>query len=84
MTEHIEDKDKDKDKDKTITITQTEINALKKLIMYIKFSYEENEPLQYASSYSINSFLDKLIDIDCFGSAAIKILTTKNLSQKNQ
>ncbi len=76
VAEHI------KDKSKTITITQAEINALKKLIMYIKFSCEENESLQYASSYSINSFLDKLIDIDCFGNAARAFYSKRNIDNE--
>lgn len=52
---------------KEITITQDEISALKKLIMYIKFSCDDVESLQYAGSYAINSFFDKLIDVDYLG-----------------
>nr|WP_202611454.1 hypothetical protein [Proteus sp. G4445] len=75
VVEHIESK--------TIDITQDEVNALKKLIMYVKFSCEENESLQYASSYSINSFFDKLIDIDCFGKAAKEFYSKRNINNEN-
>jgi len=53
--------------EKKIIVTQAEISALKKLIMYVKFSCNDVESLEYAGSYAINSFFDKLIAIDYLG-----------------
>ncbi|HEB0100866.1 hypothetical protein IHE78_04725 [Serratia marcescens] len=52
------------DDSENMIVTQAEISALKKLIMYVKFSCDDVESLEYAGSYEINSFFDKLIAID--------------------
>lgn len=57
----------DKFKKNNIEISQAEISALKKLVMYVKFSCEEEESLIFAGSESINSFFDKIIDVDYLG-----------------
>ncbi|MGP3591074.1 hypothetical protein [Vagococcus sp. WN89Y] len=58
------------DKDKILKLSQGEIVALKKAIMYLKFSCEETESLMYAGSPLINSAFSKLIDIDDLGEHA--------------
>jgi hypothetical protein len=50
-----------------MAITQEEISALKKMIMYVKFSCEEAESLEYAGSYAVNSFLEKILELDYLG-----------------
>lgn len=63
---------------KEISITQGEISALKKLIMYIKFSCDDTESLFYAGSESINSFLDKILDVDYLGDYAREFYSKRN------
>jgi hypothetical protein len=58
------------DKDKVLMLNQGEVVALKKAIMYLKFSCEETESLMYAGSPLINSAFSKLIDIDDLGEHA--------------
>ncbi|WP_312974399.1 hypothetical protein [Atlantibacter sp.] len=58
-------------KEKSLTLNQGEIVALKKAIMYLKFSCEETESLLYAGSPLINSIFSKLISIDDLGQQAI-------------
>ena len=43
----------------TIALTQDEINALTKLILYIKFESDDVETLLYSASPFINSVLEK-------------------------
>lgn len=63
---------------KEISITQAEISALKKLIMYVKFSCDDTESLLYAGSESINSFLDKILDVDYLGDYAREFYSKRN------
>lgn len=65
-----------------ISITQGEISALKKLIMYVKFSCNDTESLLYAGSDSINSFLDKILDVDYLGVHAREFYSKKNQTMK--
>ncbi|MCW7550974.1 hypothetical protein OO184_24360 [Photorhabdus sp. APURE] len=65
-----------------ISITQAEIIALKKLILYVKFTCEESESLEYASSYSINNFFDKLIEVDSFKEAAKAFYNERNIDNE--
>lgn len=58
-------------KKKSLTLNQSEVVALKKAIMYLKFSCEETESLLYAGSPLINSIFSKLIAIDDLGQQAI-------------
>lgn len=58
------------DTNKTLKLSQGEIVALKKAIMYLKFSCEETESLMYAGSPLINSAFSKLIEIDDLGEHA--------------
>ena len=44
-----------------IALTQDEINALTKLILYIKFESDDIETLLYAASPFINSVLEKML-----------------------
>ncbi|EFE97796.1 Uncharacterised protein [Serratia odorifera] len=69
--------------EKVIAISQGEISALKKLIMYVKFSCDDVESLQYAGSYAINSFFDKLIEADCFGEHEKKFYRKRNLDNES-
>lgn len=68
--------------EKKINITQDEISALKKLIMYIKFSCDDVESLQYAGSYAINNFFDKLIEADYLGEYEKKFYSKRNLDNE--
>jgi len=54
-------------KDKIINLDQGEVVALKKAIMYLKFSCEETESLLYSGSSAINSVLTKLLANDDLG-----------------
>ncbi|RKO73739.1 hypothetical protein C5E04_23630 [Pectobacterium parmentieri] len=58
-------------KDKSLVLNQGEIAALKKAIMYLKFSCEETESLLYAGSPLVNSIFSKLTTIDDLGKQAI-------------
>lgn len=55
------------EKDKLLMLSQGEVVALKKAIMYLKFSCEETESLMYAGSPLINSAFSKIIDVDDLG-----------------
>ena len=57
--------------EKYLTLSQGEVVALKKAIMYLKFSCEETESVMYAGSPLINSILSKLIEIDDLGQQSI-------------
>ncbi|ORF08391.1 hypothetical protein BGI12_00180 [Snodgrassella alvi] len=57
--------------EKSLTLSQGEVNALKKAIMYLKFSCEETESVMYAGSPLINSVFSKLLVIDDLGEYAI-------------
>ncbi|WP_326902722.1 hypothetical protein P8F81_10870 [Kosakonia cowanii] len=59
-----------KEKEKVLHLSQGEIVALKKAIMYLKFSCEETESLMYAGSPLINSAFSKIIEVDDLGWAA--------------
>lgn len=61
-------------KEKSLTLNQGEVNALKKAIMYLKFSCEETESVMYAGSPLINSVFSKLLVIDDLGDYAIDFL----------
>lgn len=65
--------------EKKIIITQDEISALKKLVMYVKFSCDDVESLQYAGSYAVNSFFDKLIEVDYLGEYEREYYSKRNL-----
>ncbi|URQ61415.1 hypothetical protein LQ939_03470 [Pantoea alhagi] len=49
---------------KKIIITNEELNALKKAIFYLKFECEDVDSLLYAGSPYINTFLEKIIEMD--------------------
>ncbi|MEQ9870538.1 hypothetical protein ABRP77_15010 [Pectobacterium odoriferum] len=55
---------------KKLFFSQGEIIALRKAIIYLKFSCNETESLLYSGSESINSALSKLIDSDDFSKEA--------------
>ncbi|HHZ8844783.1 TPA: hypothetical protein ACWMEY_002426 [Enterobacter cloacae] len=57
--------------EKKLTLSQGEVVALKKAIMYLKFSCEETESVMYAGSPLINSIFSKLIEIDDLGQQSI-------------
>ena len=57
--------------EKSLTLSQNEIVALKKAIMYLKFSCEETESIMYAGNPLINSIFSKLIEIDDLGKVRI-------------
>ncbi|MGD8164528.1 hypothetical protein [Pantoea sp. FN0307] len=69
--------------EKKITITQDEISALKKLVMYVKFSCDDVESLQYAGSYAVNSFFDKLIEVDYLGEYEREYYSKRNLDNES-
>lgn len=71
----------DKD-DKSLILNQGEIIALKKAIMYLKFSCEETESLLYASSPLINSIFSKLISIDDLGKQAIDFYNKRHIENE--
>ena len=52
--------------EREIKLSQPEILALKKMILYIKFSCREEESIIFSGSYSINSVLKKIINADDF------------------
>ncbi|ELV2845769.1 MULTISPECIES: hypothetical protein [Enterobacteriaceae] len=57
--------------EKKLTLSQGEVVALKKAIMYLKFSCEETESVMYAGSPLINSIFSKLIELDDLGQQSI-------------
>ena len=57
--------------EKKLTLSQGEVVALKKAIMYLKFSCEETESVMYAGSPLINSIFSKLIEVDDLGQQSI-------------
>ncbi|CCW31134.1 conserved hypothetical protein [Xenorhabdus nematophila F1] len=78
MVKHIDKEDSGH----VISITQAEIIALKKLILYVKFTCEESQSLEYASSYSINGFFEKLVEVDCFKEAAKAFYNERNIDNE--
>ena len=68
--------------EKTLTLNQGEISALKKAILYLKFSCEETESLMYAGSPLINSVLTKLINVDDFGEEAISFYKERHVKNE--
>lgn len=69
-------------KERQLLVSQGEISALKKAIMYLKFSCEETESLLYAGSPLINSVLIKLIDIDDLGAQAKEFYKKKHVTNE--
>ncbi|AYG99830.1 hypothetical protein F6Q07_16735 [Pectobacterium parmentieri] len=65
--------------EKNIIITQDEISALKKLIMYTKFSCSDVESLQFAGSTAINSLFDKIIEADYLGKYEKEFYSQRNI-----
>ncbi|ENP9366896.1 hypothetical protein ACENH5_003918 [Escherichia albertii] len=65
-------------KNKNLLLNQGEVAALKKAIMYLKFSCEETESLLYAGSPLINSVFAKLLDIDDLGQQAKEFYSKKH------
>ena len=68
--------------EKRIIITQDEISALKKLIMYIKFSCSDVESLQFSGSYAINSLFDKIIEVDYLGGYEKEFYSKRNMDNE--
>lgn len=69
-------------KDKSLTLDQGEIVALKKAIMYLKFSCEEAESLLYAGSPLVNSIFSKLIAIDDLGQESIDFYNKRHIENE--
>lgn len=65
--------------DKNINLSAGEIEALKKLILYVKFSCEESESILYSGSRSINSFFNKLIEASDHGTYERSFFKKRNL-----
>lgn len=65
-------------KHKSLVLNQGEIAALKKAIMYLKFSCEETESLLYAGSPLINSIFSKLAAIDDLGQQSIEFYNKRH------
>ena len=65
-------------KNKFLSLSQGEITALKKAIIYLKFSCEQPDSLLFAGSPLINSALDKLIETDDFGEQEKTFYSKKN------
>lgn len=68
--------------EKSLTLNQGEVNALKKAIMYLKFSCEETESVMYAGSPLINSVFSKLLVIDDLGDYAIDFFKKRYLENE--
>ncbi|MCO4314097.1 hypothetical protein [Pectobacterium versatile] len=68
--------------EKKIIITQDEISALKKLIMYTKFSCNDVESLQFAGSSAINSLFDKIIEADYLGKYEKEFYSQRNIDNE--
>ena len=68
--------------EKSLTLSQDEVNALKKAIMYLKFSCEETESVMYAGSPLINSVFSKLLVIDDLGDYAIDFFKKRHLENE--
>ena len=68
--------------EKSLTLNQGEVNALKKAIMYLKFSCEETESVMYAGSPLINSVFSKLLVIDDLGDYAIDFFKKRHLENE--
>lgn len=73
----------DESKSKIINVSQAEISALKKLIMYVKFSCEEEESLIFAGSGAINSLFDKIIEADYLGEHEKSFYNKRNITNEN-
>ena len=69
-------------KDKSLVLNQGEIAALKKAIMYLKFSCEETESLLYAGSPLINSIFSKLTAIDDLGQQSIEFYNKRHVENE--
>ncbi|ELZ9930829.1 hypothetical protein ACMW09_003316 [Cronobacter malonaticus] len=65
-------------KDKILNLDQGEIIALKKAIMYLKFSCEETESLLFSGSPSINSVFAKLLNIDDLGEQSLNFYNKRH------
>ncbi|GLR09513.1 hypothetical protein COO59_04825 [Mixta theicola] len=63
---------------KIIKLNQAEVNALKKSILYLKFSCKETDSVLYAGSPLINGVLDKLLNVDDLGQFAKEFYSKKN------
>ncbi|EAO2688197.1 hypothetical protein E2X65_24390 [Salmonella enterica] len=70
------------EKYKSLVLNQGEIAALKKAIMYLKFSCEETESLLYAGSPLINSIFSKLITIDDLGRQSIEFYNKRHVENE--
>lgn len=68
--------------EKSLALNQGEVNALKKAIMYLKFSCEETESVMYAGSPLINSVFSKLLVIDDLGGYAIDFFKKRHLENE--
>lgn len=68
--------------EKCLIIKQSEINALKKLIMYVKFECEETESLLYAGSPLINDVFDKLSEIDDLKESSQHFYSQENINNE--
>ena len=68
--------------EKSLALNQGEVNALKKAIMYLKFSCEETESVMYAGSPLINSVFSKLLVIDDLGDYAIDFFKKRHLENE--
>lgn len=69
-------------KDKSLVLNQGEIAALKKAIMYLKFSCEETESLLYAGSPLINSIFSKLSAIDDLEQQSIEFYNKRHVENE--
>lgn len=68
-TEHCTPEQKSRNGEQAVTpvyLTQSEINALRKAIMYLKFECEETDSLLYAGSPLLNSVLEKALGADVY------------------
>ncbi len=65
-------------KDKILNLEQDEVIALKKAIMYLKFSCEETESLLFSGSPSINSVFAKLLNIDDLGEQSLNFYNKRH------
>lgn len=68
--------------EKCLILKQSEINALKKLIMYVKFECEETESLLYAGSPIINNFFEKLLEIDDLKESSHHFYSQRNIDNE--
>lgn len=71
------------EENKTIKLSQAEVNALKKAILYLKFTCEETDSLLYASSPLINSVLGKLLEVDDLSQFSKGFYAKKNTTNQD-